>query len=281
MLTDSVSDYQKSIESKGHISSLGLVPTMGALHDGHLSLIENALKDSECVVVSIFVNPTQFNNAKDLSRYPRTLEKDVQKIQNLGHEEVIVYAPAVEEIYPHGITAEHFDFGSLSMFMEGEFREGHFNGVGTVLKRLFDIIKPHQAYFGEKDFQQLAVIKKLVEITEQPVKIIGCQTYRAANGLAKSSRNNLLSEQDKLEAGIIFDNLVFLKNNIYSKTIPEIKKIVKTSFKNAKNFTLEYCEVAAENDLIPTEQIDKDKKYRAFIAAYCNEVRLIDNMALN
>lgn len=253
---------------------------MGALHKGHLSLIEKAQRKCECVVVSIFVNPTQFNNANDLSRYPRTLDADLKKIQELGNE-ILVYAPSVDEIYPNGTTVEHFDFGSLSTYMEGEYREGHFNGVGTVLKRLFDMIKPEQAFFGEKDFQQLAVIRKLVEITEQHVKIVGCKTYREQNGLAKSSRNKLLSNQEKFEAGIIFESLSLFKNSIHKNTIPEIKKIVKTTFRDYKNFNLEYCEVAAENDLIPIEKINKNKKYRVFIAAYCNEVRLIDNMALN
>lgn len=279
MLLKTISDYNELVKTLSP-NTIGLVPTMGALHKGHISLIEKAKQECECVVVSIFVNPTQFNNAYDLSRYPRTLDADLKIIHELGNE-ILIYAPSVDEIYPDGMTVEHFDFGSLSLYMEGEFREGHFNGVGTVLKRLFDMIKPEKAYFGEKDFQQLAVIRRLVEITRQHVKIVGCETYREPNGLAKSSRNKLLSDQEKLEAGIIFECLSQFKKNIHKISIPEIKKIVKTTFMDYKNFTLEYCEVAAEKDLIPIEKIDKNKKYRVFIAAYCNEVRLIDNMALN
>lgn len=280
MLLNSISDFQKQVGNKTSLSSLALVPTMGALHDGHLSLIEKALNECDLVVVSIFVNPTQFNNLDDLSRYPRTLEKDLEKIDEL-EKEIFVYAPSVDEIYPQGVNSEKFDFGSLSTHMEGEFREGHFNGVGTVLKTLFDLIQPDKAYFGEKDFQQLAVIKKLVQFTGQNVEIIGCETYREPNGLAKSSRNTLLSHQEKLEAGIIFENLKRIKDQLNIMPIPDIKKLVKSSFKVSKNFKLEYCEIAAENDLIPINKIEPNKKYRAFIAAYCNNVRLIDNMALN
>lgn len=279
MLLKTISDYNEFIQ-KNSIKSIGLVPTMGALHEGHLSLIENAQRDCECVVVSIFVNPTQFNNPNDLTNYPRTIPQDLESINKTG-EDVLVYVPSVEEIYPEGTKSNHFDFGNLSKYMEGEFRQGHFDGVGTVLQRLFDLIKPNRAYFGEKDYQQLAVVRRLVKLTGQPVEIIGCETYRETNGLAKSSRNKLLTEKEKIKAGIIYEQLLLAKKLFGSKPISEIKKMVKQAFKSLKFFKLEYIEIASVEDLVPAETIEPDKNYRAFIAVYCNEVRLIDNMALN
>lgn len=279
MLLKTISDYHDLIK-RDSPKTVGLVPTMGALHDGHLSLIENAKRDCERVVVSIFVNPTQFNNPNDLTSYPRTVSQDLESIHQMG-KDVLVYVPSVEEVYPQGIKSKHFDFGNLSKYMEGEFRQGHFDGVGTVLHRFFELIKPNKAYFGEKDYQQLAVVKRLVKLTGQPVDIIGCETYREHNGLAKSSRNKLLTEEEKLKAGIIYGQLLLAKKFFGSKPIPEIKKMVKQAFKSSKNFKLEYIEVASEADLVPTETIEPDQNYRAFIAVYCNKVRLVDNMALN
>ncbi len=279
MLLKTISEYNQLVKTISP-NAIGLVPTMGALHKGHLSLISNAQQDCDCVVVSIFVNPTQFNSASDLHKYPRTIDEDLEMIKKLG-ENILVYVPTVEEIYPDGIQSTHFDFGELSKFMEGEFRHGHFNGVGTVLKRLFQLLKPQSAYFGEKDYQQLAVVKRLVKLTGQPVEIIGCETYREDNGLAKSSRNTLLTEEEKIKAGIIYDQLQVVKTYLGVTSISEIKKMVKQAFDSSKSFTLEYIEIAAEEDLVPTEKIESDKHYRAFIAAYCNDVRLIDNMALN
>jgi pantoate--beta-alanine ligase len=280
VLINSISDFDKVIENKVYPLSVGLVPTMGALHEGHLSLIKKALQECNLVVVSVFVNPTQFNNPEDLSKYPRTIESDLEAIHNLD-ENILVYVPDVEEIYPKGAQSEHFDFGSVSKFMEGQFRQGHFDGVGTVLKRLFSLIKPDKAFFGKKDFQQLAVVKKLIEITGQNVNIVGCETYREKNGLAKSSRNKLLSDEEKEQAGIIFENLTYIKNHINHQTINQIKKEVEHNFDRYHNFRLEYCEIAEEKTLIPTIKIESGKTYRAFIAAYCNDVRLIDNMSLN
>lgn len=279
MLLETIS-HLKEFKKKKTPKSIGLVPTMGALHQGHLSLIKNAQQDCECVVVSIFVNPTQFNNPTDLVKYPRTLDKDLKAIEKLG-KDILVYVPSVEEIYPDGTESKDFDFGSLSTYMEGEFRKGHFDGVGTVLQRLFDLIKPQKAYFGEKDYQQLAVVRKLVSLTGQPVEIIGSETYREHNGLAKSSRNKLLTAEDKQKAGIIYEQLQLVKKNFTLKPIEEIKKRVEKNLESLENFKLEYVEVAAVDNLIPTEQIRPDIKYRAFISVYCNDVRLIDNIALN
>lgn len=260
--------------------SKGLVPTMGALHNGHLSLIKKAQQDCEIVVVSIFVNPTQFNDPNDLSNYPRTLKTDVKKIEAIS-KDILIYSPSVEEIYPEGPKSESFNFGSLSKYMEGQYRSGHFNGVGTVLSRLFDLVEPQKAYFGEKDFQQLAIVKKLVHLTGQNVDIIGCKTFREPNGLAKSSRNKLLLEHEKDDAKIIYECLKYAKQNFNYHNIEQLKKKVKSVFKSANNLKLEYFEIADEDDLTPTTSAKKDKKYRAFIAAFCDRVRLIDNIALN
>lgn len=259
---------------------IGLVPTMGALHSGHLSLIGQAKKYCDLVVVSIFVNPTQFNNPNDLKKYPRNLENDVAKIHKT-YPETMVFAPHVSEIYGENVSAQFFDFGSITIFMEGEYRTGHFNGVGTVVYRLFEIVKPNFAFFGEKDFQQLRVIQRLVKITKQAVEVIGCATERHQNGLAKSSRNELLTEDQKNDAAIIYHALQTAKYNLHKKSIIEIKDEIKRIFESQPEFTLEYFEIADVEHLIPTKTLKKDTPYRAFIAAYVNEVRLIDNIALN
>ncbi|TKS57578.1 pantoate--beta-alanine ligase [Mesohalobacter halotolerans] len=261
-------------------NALGLVPTMGALHDGHLSIIKDAIADCDVVVVSIFVNPTQFNDPKDLSNYPRTLKEDVEKINQL-HGNILIYCPSVKEVYPHGVVSETFDFGSLSKYMEGQYRGGHFDGVGTVLKRLFQLVKPNKAYFGKKDYQQFAIVKKLVDIENFSIEVIGCETYRESNGLAKSSRNKLLSKDQMQEAEILYSCLKWAKENFHKQAPTEMKKKVKSIFTSKENFKLEYFEIADENDLVPVVKLIKGKRYRAFIAAYCSGVRLIDNIALN
>ena len=259
---------------------IGLVPTMGALHSGHLALIGEALQVCDLAVVSIFVNPTQFNNSSDLEKYPRHLEHDVLKIQ-AAYPDTLVFAPDVNDIYGAHVEAENFDFGSITKFMEGEFRTGHFNGVGTIVKRLFNIVKPDYAFFGEKDFQQLRVIQKLVEITQQPVQIVGCKTQREASGLAKSSRNERLSATQKEEAKIIYEALQMVSTNFKKNSIADLKKQVELLFKAHPNFELEYFEIADVKDLVPCISKKPNTKYRAFIAAFVNQVRLIDNLALN
>lgn len=259
---------------------IGLVPTMGALHSGHLALIGEAKQVCEQIVVSIFVNPTQFNNATDLEKYPRNLKKDLAKI-NHSYPNAIVFAPEITEIYGKNVIAEEFDFGSLTTFMEGEYRTGHFNGVGTIVKRLFDVVQPHYAFFGEKDFQQLRVIQKLVEITKQPVQVKGCPTQREVSGLAKSSRNERLTNEQKEKAAIIFEALQRAKTNFELMEIPEIKNEIKKIFESHPAFVLEYFEIADVKHLVPTEIKKPNTQYRAFIAAFVNEVRLIDNLALN
>lgn len=281
MLINQSHRLQTELEkAKSKSQKIGLVPTMGALHSGHLALIGEALQFCDVAVVSIFVNPTQFNNPTDLEKYPRHLDQDVAQILS-AYPRTFIYAPDVTDVYGDEVEAEQFDFGSITKFMEGEFRTGHFNGVGTIIKRLFQLVQPDYAFFGEKDFQQLRVIQKLVEITQQPVKIIGCKTQREDNGLAKSSRNERLNSTEKEEAKIIHEALLLAKSQFSHKSISEIKENINQLFLKHPAFQLEYFEIADVKNLIPTEYKTTNTQYRAFIAAIVNQVRLIDNMAIN
>ncbi len=260
--------------------SIGFVPTMGALHKGHLSLLEKSLSENDVTVMSIFVNPTQFNNAEDLDKYPRTLERDVQIMQELN-DNIIVYAPEVADIYEGNTVSENFNYDGLENQMEGKHRPGHFDGVGTIVKRLFEIIKPNKAYFGEKDFQQLQIVKKLVTKYNIPVEVIGCPIHRETNGLAMSSRNERLSVEAKEKAAVIFQILntakAFFQNNSVENTI----QFVENEFKKHPEFELEYFEIADETTLLPISEKEANKKYRGFIAIFIENIRLIDNISLN
>lgn len=265
---------------KAKNATVGFVPTMGALHQGHLSLIDFALSENEAVVVSIFVNPTQFNNASDFDTYPRTVESDLETLKNYP-EKVLVFVPEVKDIYPNGLMSQPFNFGGIENEMEGKFRPGHFDGVGTVLKSFFMLIKPHKAYFGEKDFQQLQIVKKLVEIEHFPINIVSCPIYREPNGLAMSSRNKRLTKSQFEEASVIYKTLQTVKNQFGTKSAQDIAQWVENEFKNSEVFKLEYFEISEEESLKPVIEIENHKKYRAFIAVFAGEVRLIDNIALN
>ncbi len=267
-----------AISSEG--TSIGFVPTMGALHQGHLSLLETALKQNNIVVISIFVNPTQFNNAEDLAKYPRTLEKDVEKIATISND-IIVYAPSVEDIYKGNTVSQHFDFDGIENQMEGKFRPGHFDGVGTIVKRLFEIIKPTNAYFGEKDFQQLQIVKKLVSKYKIPVNIISCPIFRETNGLAMSSRNERLSAEERKEATIIYKTILEAKKLFGTKSANEVTKWVEKAFAKQKRFELEYFQIADEATLLPCIRKNKNKNYRIFIAVFVNKIRLIDTISVN
>jgi pantoate--beta-alanine ligase len=260
--------------------SIGFVPTMGALHEGHLSLLEKSLAENDITVMSIFVNPTQFNNAEDLEKYPRTLEKDVEKMKVVS-DNIIVYAPSVSDIYEDKTVSESFDYDGLENQMEGQHRPGHFDGVGTIVKRLFEIVKPNNAYFGEKDFQQLQIVKKLVSKYNIPVKIIGCAIYREESGLAMSSRNERLSPNARKKAAIIFEILNQAKEVFQQKSIKETIKFVEKSFKKHPEFELEYFEIADEETLLSAQTKGSNKKYRGFIAIFIEKIRLIDNISLN
>lgn len=260
--------------------SIGFVPTMGALHEGHLSLLEKSLIENDITVMSIFVNPTQFNNAEDLEKYPRTLEKDVEKMSLISHK-IIVYAPSVSDIYEGNTISESFEYDGLEHQMEGQHRPGHFDGVGTIVKRLFEIIKPNKAYFGEKDFQQLQIVKKLVSKHKLPVDIIGCSIFREKSGLAMSSRNERLSQEARKKAALIFEILTKAKEIFQNESITETIHFVEKSFKKHPEFELEYFEIADEETLLSAETKDTTKKYRGFIAVFIEKIRLIDNISLN
>lgn len=261
-------------------STIGFVPTMGALHDGHLALMERSLRENEYTVVSIFVNPTQFNNPEDLAKYPRTLEEDVRKITALNPE-VIIYAPSVDDIYDGKPVSQSFDFDGLENQMEGKFRPGHFDGVGTIVKRLFEIVTPTHAYFGEKDFQQLQIVKKLVAKNQLPVTIVGCPIYREANQLAMSSRNERLSSNERNQASIIYQTLVHAKILFQNETIASAIQLVQQTFENHPLFDLEYFVIADEETLLSCTSKEENKNYRAFIAVFVNNIRLIDTISLN
>ncbi len=268
-------DYVERQREMG--KKIGFAPTMGALHEGHLSLYKAAKKENDEVISSIFVNPTQFNNPDDFQKYPKTLEKDIELLEKAGVD--AVYVPNVEEMYPDGLNSKKYDFDGLENEMEGKYRPGHFDGVGTIVEELFRQVQPHNAYFGEKDYQQLAIIKKMVEKTKLPVKIHGVPTLREEDGLAMSSRNVRLTETQRKEATIIYETLTKVKEWFKVISLEEIKQRVTEIFKNS-NFELEYFVIADEEMLKEANAIDENKEYRAFIVAYADTVRLIDNMHL-
>lgn len=279
--------FRKKDELNAKISSLkeenttvGFVPTMGALHQGHLSLVEEALANNNLVVVSIFVNPTQFDNSEDLKKYPRNLQQDVDLLNTLS-DKIIVYAPTVEDIYEGETKSRKFNFDGLEHQMEGKFRDGHFDGVGTIVKLLFDIVKPNNAYFGEKDFQQLAIIKKLVSKYNIPVNIVGCKIKRDNNGLALSSRNIRLKPEHKVVAPFIYKTLKAAKEKFGTKSANKVVEWVENQFANHELLELEYFTIADEATLKTVKRKSKNKQYRAFIAVYAGKIRLIDNIALN
>jgi pantoate--beta-alanine ligase len=271
-------DFLESIKTTH--STIGFVPTMGALHQGHLALMQKSLSENENTVVSIFVNPTQFNNPEDLAKYPRTLEEDVKKLTALSPK-IILYAPPVEDIYDGQPVSQPFDFDGLENQMEGKFRAGHFDGVGTIVKRLFEIVKPKNAYFGEKDFQQLQIVKKMVAKNNLNVNVVGCPIYRESNNLAMSSRNERLSHQERDEAAIIFQTLNVAKEKFKKNSATSVSDWVQKSFEKNAIFTLEYFVIADEATLLPCIRKNKNKKYRAFIAVLVNNIRLIDTISLN
>lgn len=260
-------------------TSIGFIPTMGALHEGHLSLINKAKTENSIIVISIFVNPTQFDKKEDLKKYPRTLEKDLALLKTVGCD--IVFAPSVEQIYIDTIVASHFKFDGLEFEMEGKYRKGHFDGVGTIVKRLFEIVKPTKAYFGEKDFQQLQIIKKLVKKNNIPVQIIGCEIYRENDGLAMSSRNTRLTIVQRKEAPIIYEVLKNAKQKFKDYSITEVIKWVENEFVKNSILELEYFEIANVETLKSAKRKSKKSTYRAFIAVFAGNIRLIDNIALN
>ncbi len=279
--------FNKQVALSAHLESvsnaqttIGFVPTMGALHQGHLSLLKASLLENTFTVISIFVNPTQFNNAEDLAKYPRTLDQDVLKIKKLNPD-IIVFAPDVHDLYEGNTVSAKFDFDGLENQLEGKFRPGHFDGVGTIVRRLLEIVKPTKAYFGEKDFQQLAIIKKLVSKYSIPVQIVGCPILRENNGLAMSSRNERLSMAHRAEAKIIYEILSAAKALFGTESVEKVTEFVTNEFAKYPNFEIEYFEIADEETLQPANKKQDSKMYRAFIAVFVNDVRLIDTISLN
>jgi pantoate--beta-alanine ligase len=277
-LTHTISETRVAIEKqKSEGKTIGFVPTMGALHEGHLVLIRQAAAENDFVAVSIFVNPIQFNNPEDLAKYPRTLEDDLLKLEGTGCN--LVFAPSAQEMYPEPDLTE-FDFGDLDKVMEGKFRPGHFRGVAVVVKKLFEIITPHKAYFGEKDFQQLAIIKKMVSMLKMPVEIVPCPIVREADGLAMSSRNARLTPEERAEAPAIYKALSAVKEN-YSWFIPAgVKQLVTGEIQENQYFRVEYAEVVDTQTLQPFEDWHDAEHAVVCVAAFIGKVRLIDNIVL-
>lgn len=268
------------LEAKEKEVTVGFVPTMGALHEGHLSLIDYALKDCDLVVVSIFVNPTQFNNAADLKKYPRTVNADLQLLKPY-QERILVYVPTAGVVYNGHIISKSYNFGALEQVMEGEHRPGHFDGVGTVLNLLFRQVQPDKAFFGEKDYQQLKIVEKLAEKERLPIEIIGCPIHRQEDGLAMSSRNARLTKGQLETAPFIHKILTEARERFTSSSANELRKWVKVQFAAQDGLELEYFEIANIKNLSPLSRKRKNQKYRAFVAAFAGEIRLIDNIALN
>lgn len=271
-----VESLQSRLKSSSSSTETALVPTMGALHDGHLDLVRKALEITDQVVVSIFVNPTQFNSKEDLENYPRTLENDLKLLESVG--KVIVFAPTVEEMYPPDFEKIKIDLGDIANVMEGKFRPGHFEGVVNVVHRFFQIISPNYALFGEKDFQQLAVIQRMVEEMRLSVQIIPCQTIREVSGLARSSRNQRLTELQKEQALVIVETMNYANQNKGELTPIELKNLAIDYF-NQGELELEYLDIVDAKTLQSLNEWNSDS--RICIAAYCGEVRLIDNMEIN
>lgn len=255
--------------------SIGLVPTMGALHEGHLSLVSKCVKDNDICIASIFVNPTQFNNPKDLLTYPRDLDKDVNNLASAKCD--YVFAPAVEDIYPEPDTRK-FDFGYIDSVMEGANRPGHFNGVGQIVSKLFEIVNPDLAYFGMKDFQQVAVINKLVEIISSDVKIVKCPIIRELDGLAKSSRNMLLTDEHRKNAPIIHATLTKAITFADEKSVQEVKNWVVKEINSNPLFSVEYFEIVDDTELTPVTEWSANKGIVGCITVQAGNVRLIDNI---
>jgi pantoate--beta-alanine ligase len=257
---------------------IGFVPTMGALHQGHLSLVEACHKENDVVVVSIFVNPTQFNNPDDLRNYPRTIETDKTFLQKARTD--LLFIPSVEEIYPAVDTEnEMYDFGLLEQVMEGKHRPGHFKGVAQVVSKLFKIVNPDVAYFGEKDFQQLVIIRELVKKMNSSIRITGCATVRESDGLAMSSRNTLLAPQERKEASMISQALFYIRDHWIQSASKELRQKAIGMIEHSGMMKVEYLEVADES-LQPADEKAATKPLRCFTAVKIGKVRLIDNVLL-
>ena len=260
-------------------TSIGFVPTMGALHEGHISLIEKSKSENETTVCSIFINPTQFNNLTDLEKYPVTIDADIEKL--IGAKTDVLFLPSVEEMYPHGMeNIPIYDIGYLDTVLDGKFRPGHFNGVSLIVHKLLNAVKPHKLYLGEKDFQQCLVIKRTIALQNLQVEVITCPTLREADGLAKSSRNTRLSVEARAKASLIYKCLLFFKDSFNTTSFHQlqqnwIQKLTQNGFKP------EYIILANADNLDILTEFDKSKKMVVLIATFLDGVRLIDNYRIN
>lgn len=264
-------------EKRMQKQSIGFVPTMGALHEGHLELMRRAKAENDVLVVSIFVNPIQFNNKEDLEKYPRILDADSVLLEKIQCD--FLFAPSVEEMYPQQVN-DSYDFGALGEVMEGAFRPGHFNGVAIVVRKLFEIVEPNKAYFGEKDFQQLAIIKLMVQQLGMPVEVVPCAIVREPDGLAMSSRNMRLTAEERALSPKIYQVLqkaVQLRNVLSPE---ELRKWVRTQLEQEKAFMIDYVEVAEDALLQPFKHWNDVGGSLIFVAIFLGQVRLIDNMRL-
>ena len=269
-------NHLSNLKSKEKI--IGFIPTMGALHNGHLSLVSKSVSQNDFTVVSIFINPTQFNNVDDLKTYPSDIDKDLELLRSIS-DKIIVFNPEPNELYSGDIRPDNFNFNGLDKYMEGKFRGDHFVGVATVVSKLFSLIKADNTYFGEKDFQQLRIIENLIKEKNFSTKLIRCETIRSKDGLALSSRNNQLNFSSKKIATNLFKALNFAKEKIDVLSINEIEQEISDNLSNFKEIKLEYFVIADEQNLKPIKY-KQTEKYRAFIAAYVSGVRLIDNVKL-
>lgn len=276
---ESINPMIRYREGLGPDLKLGFVPTMGALHEGHLELVKRAKTENNRVAVSIFVNPIQFNNPDDLKRYPRDLQKDKDLLNSVLDENDFIFSPTEAEMYPDTPTKK-YDFGSLEQVMEGAHRPGHFNGVGIVVDRLFRLVNPHRAYFGLKDFQQLAIIQHLVKIEQYPLEIIPCEIVRETDGLAMSSRNARLSPENRKNAPRIYEGISKLRSlALQGGNLPDLAKNLRLELNQLPEFEVEYISFAQEHDLSETESLT-NSRVRCFIAVWVGQVRLIDNLPL-
>ena len=261
-------------------NSLGLVPTMGALHNGHLSLVAKAVRENNTVVVSIFVNPTQFNNAQDLAQYPQQLTADIALLKTIS-EDLLVFTPSVKEMYPEGLGAKPYSFNGLDRRWEGEDRPGHFQGVGTVVEKLFALVRPSRAYFGQKDFQQLAIIRELVRLKSLPITIVGCPIIREPHGLAMSSRNERLKPQEREEASVIYEALQKAVNKATTKKpLGDITQAAVKKIQALEGAVVFYFEFVNAHTLEPIETFTTPENTRIITAVDFKGVRLLDNIGL-
>ena len=273
------SDLQAIIEQlKNDGKSIGLVPTMGALHKGHLSLVKNSISNNDITVVSIFVNPTQFNNPNDLASYPRTVDKDLELLQTIGCD--IVFAPEADDIYSKSETDSRFefDFEGLDKVMEGKFRPGHFNGVVQIVSKLFDLVRPNRAYFGEKDFQQLAIIRLMTRRYNLPIEIVPCPIVREDSGLALSSRNSLLKDNEKQVASHIYAVLNESRQFVPQTEVEELKQCVIAAIEQKPELKVEYFDIVDGHTLKSIVKWDESDYIVGCITVFCGNVRLIDNI---